>query len=187
MLHGMIDSNSKFCFHTKITVILVRLWPGDTSPPAAGQWWASACWPGSCRGCPWSGPSWSQRHTFWLGGWSGMSWSPRYSIQTGCGSYPSPQQRPWTPRWENPPRRPNQWPGTDGKRICFTVETGQHFSKIQDKNNDKKQYKNLNLRYFFIFQSYSAALLPPCSFLWHFLLTCDLIQWLGTLQEKWSY
>lgn len=87
-----------------------------SSPPAAGQRWASACLPASYRDCPWLGPSWSQRRTFWLGGWSGTSWSPRYSILTGCDSYPSPRRRPWTPRWENLPRRPNHWPGTDGVR-----------------------------------------------------------------------
>lgn len=79
-------------------------------PPAAYQWWVSACWLGSCRGCPWSEPSWSQRHIFWPGGWSGTSWSPRCSIQTGCGSCQSPQWRPWTLRWENSLHRPNHWP-----------------------------------------------------------------------------
>lgn len=84
-----------------------------SSPPAAGRWWVFACWPGSCRGCPWWGPSWNQRRTFWLGGWSGTFWSPRYSTLTGCGSYQSLQQRLWTPQSENPPHHPNHWPGME--------------------------------------------------------------------------
>lgn len=89
------------------------------SPLTEGQWSGSVCWLESCTDCPWSGLSWSQRHTSWLGGWSVRSWNRRCSTPTDCDSYPSLQWKPWTPRWVNLLHHPDHWPGREDNYRFF--------------------------------------------------------------------
>lgn len=77
---------------------------------AEDQWWGFVCWQVSCTGCPWWGPSWSQRRTSWLGGWSGRFYCLHYSILTGCGSCLYLSQRLWTLRLGSWLHHPNQSP-----------------------------------------------------------------------------